>query len=96
MVYGFLSNLLIKSSKISNIDSNIDYDYDSVLSPCYDETYCYEMNDKTKKIFGCDIYDSNPPLCCRMMKRLGVHYMLKCYFMKRMNKINNYIEEQLP
>lgn len=38
---------------------------------------------KCKLLLGCDKYDMNPPLCCRLLKRLGICYMINRYFKRK-------------
>jgi len=46
-----------------------------------------ENNNKINYFFGCDDYESNPPLCCRIMKKIGIYYGINKYFRKRNKKI---------
>ena len=47
------------------------------------------LNDNCKlmQFFGCCIYDSNPPLHYRILKRLGIYYGINRYFINRTSKI---------
>ena len=40
-----------------------------------------------------DEYDANPPICCRLLKRIGICYMLKRYFKKRSRRIYPRVNE---
>ena len=52
-----------------------------------DDHDAVEYQCKYLKILGCGKYDSNPPICCRLLKRIGICYMLKRYFKKRSRRI---------
>ena len=54
------------------------------------------MNDnyKLQQIFGCNKYQSNPPLCCRILKRLGICAALNRYFKKRNKKIYPFVVDK--
>ena len=48
-------------------------------------------NCKLQQIFGCNKYDSNPSLYCRILKRLRIITVINRYFKKRNKKIYPFV-----
>lgn len=42
-------------------------------------------SEKVKYLLGCDAYDINPPLCCRIMKWMGITCLFTRYFEKKLS-----------
>ena len=87
---------MFKSSKIHSVDEKY-YAKNNIVNEL---NYHYIKNNtdsvsnnnckKIKYILGCDEYDMKPPLCCRLLKRLGICFMINRYFKrKRKIKIRN-------
>ena len=71
--------LFYKQPRIFNVLSEIHDDTDDQYIT--DDTATVSTH-KTKSILGQDEYDINPPLCCRLLKRVGVCYMIDRFFKK--------------
>lgn len=71
----------ISNNVIINDEKSVD---DNEESNHVDDDQC---KCKYLKILGCGKYDAKPPICCRLLKRIGICYMLKRYFKKRSQRI---------
>ena len=52
-------------------------------NPIINENNIGNTSLKCKLLLGCDKYDMNPPLCCRLLKRIGICYMINRYFKRK-------------
>lgn len=84
MICSTIIKLFFKQPRIFNDlnkihdDNNDYYNSDTTAS-----TY------KTKSILGLDEYDAKPPICCRLLKRLGFCYMINRYFRRNAKRIHD-------
>ena len=46
-----------------------------------------DNNCKLQYFFGCGKYDANPPICCKILCKLGIYFGIRRYFSKRNMKI---------
>lgn len=60
-----------------------------IIDTIHEEYNEINNNCKPMKFFGCGKYESNPPICCRMLKRIGICYMINRYFKKRNARIHS-------
>lgn len=73
----------LSNNEIINDEKSVDDNKESNdIDVDDDECKC-----KYLKILGCGKYAAKPPICCRLLKRIGICYMLKRYFKKRSPRI---------
>ena len=51
----------------------------------------FNENCKLQKFLGCNKYDSNPPLYCRIFKKLRIYSAINRYFKKSNKKIHPFV-----
>ena len=69
----------MKYSKICNIHYNVPDN----------ESSEYRNSIKARVLFGCDEFDTKPPICCILLKRLGFCYMINRYFRRNAKRIHD-------
>lgn len=79
----------LSNNEIINDEKSVD-DHEEINDVDDDD---HECKCKYLKILGCGKYDAKPPICCRLLKRIGICYMLKRYFKKRSRRIYPHLNE---